>query len=152
MISAQDVAQLRLQTGAGVIACKKALEDAGGDFQKAKEILAASAEAMAKKKSEREAKQGIIDCYLHNGKIGVLLELSCESDFVAKNTEFKDLAHHLAMQIASMNPQDVAELLGEVYIKDEAMTIKNLIDQAIQKIGENIQVKRFIRYELGEEN
>ncbi len=152
MISAEVIKKLRLETGAGVIACKEALEKAGGGFEKAKKILAENAEAIAKKKSERESKQGIISCYLHNGKIGVLLELSSESDFVAKNAEFKDLAHQLAMQIASMNPQDVAELLSEVYIKDETVTIKNLIDQAIQKIGENIQIKRFIRYELGEDN
>lgn len=152
MISAQDIAQLRAQTGAGVIACKEALEKASGDFEKAKKILAENAEAIAKKKQDRVSNQGVIEAYVHGTKIGVLLELSSESDFVAKNAEFKELAHNLAMQIASMNPQDIDELLSESYIRDEKNTIKNLIDQAIQKIGENIQVKRFVRYELGEEN
>lgn len=151
MISSQDIAKLRTETGAGVMACKKALEETGGDFEKAKAYLAANAEAIAKKKQDRAAEQGIIESYLHGSRIGVLLELSCESDFVAKNDEFKELAHSLAMQIASMNPENIADLLSEPYIKDEKITIKNLIEQAIAKIGENIQIRRFIRYEFGEE-
>lgn len=151
MITAEEIKKLREETGVGVMACKEVLEKAGGDFGKAKEILQSHAEAMAKKKSERTSDNGVIETYLHNYKIGVLLELSSESDFVAKNAEFKDLAHNLAMQIASMNPSNIAELLAETYIKDETMTIKNLIEQAIAKIGENIQIKRFIRYELGQD-
>lgn len=151
MISKDDIAKLRLETGAGVMDCKKALEEARGDFHQAKEILSRNAEVIAKQKSERSAKQGIIECYNHGGKIGVLLEIACESDFVAKNSEFKKLAHELAMQIASMSPQDLEELLAQPYIRDESMTIKDSVQQAIAKIGENIQIKRFVRFELGEE-
>ena len=151
MISSQEVAKLRAETGAGVMDCQKALEEADGDFDKAKKILANNAQAIAEKKSERPARHGLIECYSHIGKIGVVLELSCESDFVARNQEFKNLAHELAMQIASMNPQNIDELMTSIYIRDESMTVKNLIEHAISKIGENIQVKRFVRFELGEE-
>lgn len=150
MISAEVVAKLRTETGAGVMDCKNALEETGGDYEKAKKILANNAQAIAKKKAEREAKQGLIECYCHGGKIGVILEINCESDFVAKNELFKNLAHEVAMQIASMNPKNVEELMQGQYIRDEALTIQNLIEQVIAKIGENIQIKRFQRYELGE--
>ena len=151
MVPAQDVAKLRLETGAGVMDCKKALDETSGDYGKAKKILSANAQAIAKKKAERSAKQGLIECYCHGGKIGVVLELACETDFVARNDEFKGLARDLAMQIASMNPKNVDELMAEEFIKDPSMKIKELVEQLIGKIGENIQVKRFIRYELGEE-
>lgn len=150
MISTETIAKLRAETGAGVMDCKKALEDAGGDFEKAKKILAENAQTIAKKKALRLARQGLIECYCHNGKIGVMLEINSESDFVARNSEFKNLAHELAMQIASMNPKDIDELMSQIYIRDESLTIRQLVEQAIAKIGENIQVKRFVRYELGE--
>jgi elongation factor Ts len=151
MITAEQIGKLRLETGAGVMACKKALEDSGGDYAKAKILLAQNAQVIAKKKSAREVKKGLIECYCHGGKIGVLLELACETDFVARNDEFKKLAHELALQIASMNPSNAEELMGENYIRDESMTIRQLVEQSIAKIGENIQVKRFVRFELGEE-
>lgn len=151
MISAEVIAHLRAETGAGVMDCKKAIEDANSDYEKAKKILAANAQAIAKKKAERSAKQGLIGCYCHGGKIGVVLELNCETDFVGRNEEFKNLARELAMQIASMNPASVDELMEETYIRDEAISIKQLVEQVIAKTGENIQVKRFVRYELGEE-
>jgi len=150
MISSQMIAKLRQTTGAGVMVCKQVLEEAGGDFERAQKILASCAESIAQKKAERSAKQGLIEGYVHSGKIGVLVELNCESDFVARNVEFKELAHEIAMQIASMNPKDVRELIAESYIRDESKTIKNLIDEKIAKIGEKIQVKRFVRLELGE--
>ena len=150
-MDAKLVARLRAETGAGVMDCKKALEESRGDFEKAKAILENNAAAIAKKKSERSANQGLIECYCHGGKIGVLLELACETDFVAKNEEFKNLAHDLSMQVVSMNPKNIEELFSGAYIKDESLTIKKLIEQTVGKIGENIQVKRFIRYELGEE-
>lgn len=150
MITAEQIAKLRAETGAGVMDCKAALEKADGDYAKAKTLLAQSAQAIAKKKAERNVKQGIIECYCHAGKIGVLLELACETDFVARNEEFKNLAHELALQIASINPQNVEELMSENYIRDESMTIQQLVEQTIAKIGENIQVKRFTRFELGE--
>lgn len=149
-MNAQDVAKLREQTGAGVMECKRALEDARGDFGKAKEILAESADAIAKKKAERATKSGLIECYCHNGKIGVLLEVACESDFVAKNEDFKTMVHNLAMQIASMNPKDADELLAQEYIMDSTMTVESYIKSIVLKIRENIVIKRFVRYELGE--
>lgn len=151
MISAQDIAKLRSQTGAGVMDCKEVLEQANGDFEKAKKILVTNAQTIAKKKSERPAKQGIIIAYVHQDKIGVLLEINSESDFVARNDEFKELGREVAMQIASMNPKDTEELLAQPYIRDESISIKNLIEQKTAKIGENILVKRFVRFELGEE-
>src|SRR3990167_1298378 len=149
MISAEIIARLRVETGAGVMDCKQALENSGGDYEKAKQILSQNAQAIAKKKAERSAKQGVVECYCHGGKIGVILELNCETDFVARNEEFKNLAHELAMQITSMNPGNVDDLMSENYIRDESLTIKQLVEQTIAKTGENIQVKRFARYELG---
>ncbi len=144
------IAKLRSETGAGVMDCKKAYDKAKGEYEKAIKILKDNAQAIAKKKAERSAKQGLVECYCHGGKIGVVLEINCESDFVAKNDEFKNLAHEVAMQVASMNPKGVNELLEGKYIRDDSVTVKNLIDQAVGKIGENIQIKRFIRFELGE--
>jgi elongation factor Ts len=132
--------------------CKKALEKTGGDFEKAKQILVSHAQVIAQKKQERSVKQGLIECYCHSGKIGVVLELNCETDFVARNAEFKTLAKDLAMQIASMNPKNLEDLLASNFIKDESSTVQALIEQAVAKTGENIQIKRFVRYELGEEN
>lgn len=151
MASAQDIAKLRQETGAGVMDCKNALEECGSDYEKAKKILSVNAQAIAKKKAERSAKQGLIECYCHGGKIGVVLELNCETDFVARNDEFKTLAKDLAMQIASMNPKNIDELLSEEFIKDPSVKVKDLVEQLIGKVGENIQIKRFVRYELGEE-
>jgi elongation factor Ts len=149
MIDAQDVASLRAETGAGVMDCKRALEDVKGDINKAKQYLAKNA-AIAQKKSQRLAKQGIVDSYIHAGRVGVLLELNCETDFVAKNQEFKKLAHDIAMQIASMNPGSIDDLLSQPFIKDESITTSELIKTIIAKTGENIRVNKFIRYELGE--
>lgn len=151
-MDANIIAKLRAETGAGVMDCKKALEEAGGDFDKAKKILAGNASAIAKKKAERATKHGLIESYVHANRIGVLLELACESDFVAKNDEFKELAHQIALQIASMNPKTVDELLAQEFIADSSMKIKDLIENKIAKIRENIQVKRFIRFELGDED
>lgn len=151
MITTENIKNLRKETGAGVMDAKRALEEAHGDFEKAKKILALNAKTIAQKKAERPTEHGLIESYVHTNKIGVLLEILCESDFVARNSEFKGLAHNLAMQIVSMNPKDLSELLAQNYIKDEAITIKNLIEQATAKIGENIKIKRFIRYELGKD-
>lgn len=151
MSTSTDIAKLREETGAGVMDCKKAFDEAKGDFEKAKEILANNAEAIAKKKAERATTQGIVDAYVHGGRIGVLIEVNCESDFVAKNEEFKGLVHNLAMQIASMNPKTVEELMDQEFILDPKMTIDQYLQSLIGKIRENIQVKRFERFELGEE-
>ncbi len=151
MSSSQDIAKLREETGAGVMDCKKALEEAQGNFEKAKQILADNAGAIAKKKAERATKQGVIEAYVHSGRIGVILEVNCESDFVARNEDFKKMCHNVAMQIASMNPKNVEELLEQEYILDPKMTIGGYVESLIGTIRENIQIKRFVRYELGEE-
>lgn len=149
-MSAAEIAKLREETGAGVMECKKALDEAKGDFVKAKVILASSADAIAKKKADRSTHQGVIETYSHAGKIGVLLEVNCESDFVAKNADFKTMVHNLAMQIASMAPKDIEELLKQDYILDSSMNVEEYVKSLILKIRENIQIKRFVRYELGE--
>ena len=151
MIKSSDIAKLRAQTGAGVMDCKKALKESRGDFEKAKEILAKNAQVISKKKAARITKQGLIESYVHMGKIGVLIEVTCESDFVAKNKDFREMVHFLAMQIASMSPQDVKELLDQEFIMAPNTKVKDYIKSNILKFGENIQVKRFVRFELGEE-
>lgn len=164
-ISTDDIKQLREKTGAGVIDCKNALSEACGDFSKACEILTERGISIAKKKSERAANSGLIETYVHlGGKIGVMLELNCETDFVAKTDEFRTLAHDLALQIAAMSPlyikadelpQDNTEnaetvcLLLQPFIKDPAKNIQDLITEAIAKVGENIKLRRFVRFELG---
>jgi elongation factor Ts len=148
MIKIEDIQKLREETGLPVMECKSALEDARGDFQKAKKILKEKGFEKAAKKAERQTENGIIECYSHNGKIGVLLELLCETDFVAKNQEFKELAFDLVLQIASMAPSNEKELLGQPFIKDETKTISDLISEKIAKLGENIKIKRFARWEL----
>jgi len=150
-VKTDDIARLRQETGAGVMECRHALLDARGDYQKAKKFLAQSAGAIAKEKAERATNSGLIEGYVHNGKIGVLVEVLCESDFVARNSKFKEMAHNIAMQIASMNPKNVEELLGQDFIIDETQKVKDFINNQVLQIKENIKIKRFVRYELGEE-
>jgi len=149
MISAGQIKQLRQKTNISVMECKEALEEAGGDEAKALEILKKSGREKALKKAEREAKQGLIETYVHNqGKIGVILELNCETDFVAKNEQFKELAHDLAMHVAAMNPENLKELLNQPFIKDEQKTIEELVNETIAKLGENIKIGKFVRLEI----
>jgi elongation factor Ts len=149
MVSADKVKQLREKTGSSMMECKKALTEARGDEEKALKILQEKGRLTAMKKSERKAEEGIIEAYIHgNKKVGVLLKLNCETDFVAKNQEFRELAHELAMHIAGMDSQDEKSLLGEPFVKNPEITIKDLINEKIAKLGENIQVGEFIRYEL----
>ncbi len=149
MISADAVKNLRAKTGASMIDCKKALEEAQGEEQKALEILGQRGAAIAEKKAERQIKAGLIDAYIHtNGKIGVLLELGCETDFVARNENFKNLAHELCLQISAMNPQNEGEFLSQPFIKNPERSVQDLINGAIAKLGENIKVGKFIRFEL----
>lgn len=195
-VDAKLVKTLREMTGAGMLECKSALEEANGDLEAAVEILRKKGVAKAAKKAGRETKEGLIHSYIHaGGRIGVLLELNCETDFVARNELFKELANEIALQIAAMRPQyvkredvprEVVEKEGEIareaaiaegkpahiaekiaegklekfykevclyeqpYIKDDKKTIEELIKEYIAKIGENIQVRRFSRFELGE--
>jgi len=146
MIRAEQIKKFRQKTGFSIMECKKALEETDGDIEKAQKILIKKGAEKALKKSERETKQGLIEPYLHNnGKVGVILELNCETDFVARNEEFKALAHDLAMHIAAMNPQDNKEFLAQPFIKDEKKTIDDLVKELIGKLGENIKIGKFVR-------
>jgi len=194
MVSIEQIKQLREETGVSVSEVKKALEQAGGDVEKAKEVLRAWGKSLVGKKASRETKAGLIDGYLHSsGKTGVLLDIRCESDFVANSPEFRTLAHEICLQIAAMKPlfvkdtnipqefldgetkiyaeqikdsgkpenivQQILEgklnkykesisLLQQPWIKDDTKTVKNLIEETVAKIGENIEIKNFSRYEI----
>lgn len=195
-ITAAMVKELRTATGAGVLDAKKALEATDGDFDKAADILREKGAARAAKRVGREASEGVVELYEHpGGRVGVMIELNCETDFVARNEQFLALAHDLALHIAAMNPQylnaedvpseeldreiavlraqalaegkpeEIAEkivagrvskfysefcLLDQPYVRDDKLTIQDLITNAISTTGENIKIRRFIRYELGE--
>ena len=193
-VDVELVKQIREKTSASVIECKKALEEAGGDTEKALEILKKRGLLISQKKAQRETKEGLIGAYIHtNGKVGVLIEVNTESDFVARNEEFKELVKNLTLQIAASSPKwidkesippDILEqekqvyreqfkdkppaviekivegkmqdfykenvLLDQVFVKDENITVKEYIDSRIAKFGENIKVRRFVKYELGE--
>ncbi|MDP4000111.1 MAG: translation elongation factor Ts [bacterium] len=149
-VSATDVQRLRAATGAGIMDAKRSLEEADGDVDKAKDLLKERGLTKAAKKADRETAEGVVHSYIHgDGKIGVLLELLCETDFVAKNDDFRNLAQEISMQIAAGDPKDVKELLAQPYIKDEKQTVEQLLQAAIAKLGENIKVTRFARYALG---
>lgn len=161
-VSADDVKQLRAETGAGIMDAKKALSEAAGDKAKALAFLKERGLAKAAKKGDREASEGLVHSYIHgDGRIGVLVELNCETDFVARNEDFKQLATDIAMQVAAQhpsvvtaeeagedNPEEVA-LLSQPFIKDPSQTVGDLVTAAISTLGENIRVARFTRFELG---
>jgi len=159
------IRELRDQTGAGVMDCRSALLEAEGDTGKATRILEQRSLVRVQKKAGRSVTQGIIEAYIHTaGRIGAMVEVNCETDFVARTDEFKELAHNLAMQIAAQAPQFVSReevpegadtepeavcLLLQAYIKDPDKTVKDIITETIAKVGENIKVGRFARFELG---
>ena len=148
MFSIDKIKQLREETEVSVSECKKALEEAGGDFEKAREILKKWGKELAQKKKARETNQGTIDCYIQSNKrVGVLLELNCETDFAAKSPHFQNLAHEICLHIAGFSEEDMP-LLEQPWIKDESRKIKELLDEYIAKVGENILVKRFVKYSL----
>ena len=195
-ISADHVKELRERTGIGMMECKKALEESSGDIEKAITVLRKKGHARAKDKMERRAKEGAVGSYIHlNGKIGVLVEVNCESDFVARNEEFQALVKNISLHIAAANPryisseevpQEILEeekdiikeqfkdsgkppeivdkivqgklskfyqeacLLEQLYIKDDKMAVKELLTSFIAKFGENVVIRRFARYELGQ--
>lgn len=149
-ISLDLLKKLRQETSAGVSDCRQALVDAKGDYAKAKKLLVERGLQKAAKKADRQTGAGLIDSYVHGGKVGVLVELRCETDFVARTDDFKALAHELSLQVAAMNPKDVKALLVSVYIRDPQLTIEALIKQAIAKVGENITIARFSRVALGQ--
>jgi len=145
----EDIKNLREKTGAGIMQVKKALEESKGDLKKAEKILIQKGVEMAEKKSERATCAGLIDCYIHLGKIGAMAEVNCETDFVARNEEFKTFVHEVALQAATSEATNVEELLAEPYFKDQTKTIDNLLKEVIGKTGENIKIKRFTRFSLG---
>jgi elongation factor Ts len=176
-ISATQVKELRELTGAGIMECKRALEETGGDMNQATAVLRQQGLAKAEKKSGRAALQGLVEPYIHaGGRIGALVEVNCETDFVARTPDFRALAHDIAMQVAaSPDTRYVSEeqipaeawakleadhgsradalkavsLLDQVFIKDGRRTIRDLVKENIAKVGENIVVRRFARFELG---
>lgn len=146
MITAEQIKEFRQKTGFSIMECKKSLEETDGDVEKAQKILIKKGAEKALKKSKRTVGQGLIESYIHNsGKIGVVLELNCETDFVARNEKFKNLAHDLALHIAAMDPKDQNELLAQPFIKDEKKTIDDLIKESIGQLGENIKIGKFAR-------
>ena len=165
-ITTAEIKALRDLTGAGIMDSKRALEDADGDMDKAQEILREKGIASAAKKSDRETDQGLVESYIHSGgRIGAMVEANCETDFVARTEGFRALAHDIAMQVAAMNPTYISEsevpegddvnpsevcLLQQPFIKDPSMTIDELISETVGKVGENIRIRRFSRFSLGE--
>lgn len=175
VVSTDQIKKLRSLTGAGVMDCKQALTEAKGDLAKAEEILKEKGFKIALAKANRVAREGAVDCYVHTGnRLGVLVEVNCETDFVSRNNEFREFVHDLAMHIAAANPRylsrtDVPKeeskklssskkeefyrsacLMDQVFIKDESITIEKLLTNLIAKIGENIVIRRFVRFEVGE--
>ena len=148
MIDAAKIKALREQTGISFAQCKEALESAAGDMDKALAWLKEKGASIAEKKADRELNAGTVSAYIHQGVIGALIELHSETDFVSKNPEFKALADDLAMQVAASDPADVAALLAEPFIKDPSQTVGDLIQTAIQKFGERVELARFSRLGL----
>jgi len=164
-IPANVIKELRERLGAGIMECRSALIEAGGDLDKAAELLRERGLAKAAKKADRATPQGLIEAYIHPGaRIGVLLEINCETDFVARTEEFKALAHDIALQVAALgprclSPEDIppdseedrenACLLKQPFIKDPSKTVEDVITEVTAKVGENIRVRRFVRFELG---
>lgn len=195
-VSMELIKQLRAETGAGIMDCRKALEETGGDVEKAKEILRQKGLAKAAKRADRQASEGVIELYSHgDGRVGVMVELNCETDFVARSEKFRHLAHELALQIAAMAPRYISEndipaeelerikqawreealaegkpeqvverivegrlkkfyeehvLLHQTYIRDEERKVQDLVHEVVAALGENIVIRRFVRWELGE--
>lgn len=150
-ITAKDILEMRNETGLGVMDIKNALEKAKGDKKKALEILSKESGAKMEKRSGRATSQGKIGAYVHGeGKTACLVEVNCETDFVAKADDFNNFVKELTLQIISMNPENVEELLGQDYVKDGSKKISDLLKEIIAKTGENIVIKRFVVYRIGE--
>ena len=151
-ITVDEIRKLREETGAGIMDVKRALEDVDGDYEKASKFLMAKGFEKADKKSERSTAQGQVASYIHHsGKSAAILELLCETDFVARNDVFKTLSHEILLQIVSMNPKSAKELLEQGYVRDPQKKISDLLKEAIAKTGENIKIGRFYLIELGKD-
>jgi elongation factor Ts len=164
-VTTARIKELREKSGAGIMECRSALLETGGDLDKALQVLKEHGYIKAQKRLTRAATQGLIEAYIHTGgRVGAMVELNCETDFVARTDEFKHLAHDLAMQVAAMCPQYISEeevpdkaevdlqvacLQLQPFIKDPNRTIQDLITEIIAKTGENVKIRRFVRYELG---
>ncbi len=165
-VTVDSIKALRERTGAGIMDCKRALEQANGDLDEAQNILRKEGISSAAKKSERETQEGLVESYVHSGgRVGAIVELNCETDFVARTDDFQRLAHDLAMQVAAMSPLYVdgadlpdegdydpqeACLLLQPYIKEPSITVQDHVNETVSKVGENIRVRRFERFALGE--
>ena len=150
-IDPKEVQRLRAETNAGVMDCKRALEDAQGDFEKAKGLLKERGLASLKKKTGREAKEGAVASYIHaGGRVGAIVEIASETDFVSRSSEFQKLAQEIAMHVAAMDPKDIDALLGQAYIRDASKTVNDLVTTLAASVGENVSVRRFQRFALGE--
>jgi len=163
-VSTESIKALREQTSAGIMECKRALQETDGDLDAATTILRQRGYEIAKKKEERATSQGLIECYIHTGgRIGAMVQVDCESDFVARTPEFKDLAHDIAMQVVATCPDYISRdevpegtevtdescLLRQQFIKDPSKRVEDLIAEAVAKVRENIKIRRFVRFELG---
>jgi elongation factor Ts len=150
-VSLELLKKLRKESGAGIADCRKALEVAGGDLDRARKILAKRGLEKAAEKEGKATSQGVVSSYVHaTKKIGVLVELKCETDFVARTDEFQNLAHELALQVAAMNPKDAQALLKGEYIRDPSVSVETFVKSVVVKVGENITVGEFVRLELGQ--
>lgn len=147
MITTEQIKELREKTGISIAECKKALEEASGEMTKAFEILKERGAQVAEKKASRELKAGTVKAYTHsNGTLGAMVEIHSETDFVAKNKDFQNLAEEVAMHIAAMEPKDMVELLEQPFVKDPSLTVGELVKSYIQKFGERIDIVRFARF------
>lgn len=146
-VTAEAVQKLRDMTSAGVMDCRKALIEADGDMDAAVKIIREKGLAKMEKRADRETGAGLVETYVHNDRIGVMLRVSAETDFVVRSEPFKALAHDLAMHIAAAAPANVEELLAQPYIKDESRTVKDIVGDVVAKVGENITVNEFYRIE-----
>ncbi len=165
-ISTTQIKDLREKSGAGIMDCRSALVEAAGDMEKAVDLLKQRCLYIVEKTADRVAKQGLVEAYVHTGgRVGALVEINCESDFVARTPEFKELAHNIAMQVTALAPRLVSEkeipegekldpqqvcLLSQPFIKDPTKSIQDIINEVIGRVGENIKVSRFSRFELGQ--
>ncbi|HEX9722500.1 MAG TPA: translation elongation factor Ts [Candidatus Paceibacterota bacterium] len=149
MPTIEQIKELRAITGISISECKKALEEAGNDPEKAKALLRERGKEIAEKKGVRETGEGLVVSYVHgNGKIGSMVQVRCETDFVARSQDFQALCHELALQVASMEADSIEDLLAQEYIKDTSTTIKDIIQEVIAKVGENIVVDKFTRFSM----
>ena len=149
-VTVEQIKSLRAKTGLGIHDVKKALEESNGNEEKAIAWLKEKGLSTAAKKADRATSQGLIDVYTHGGRIGAMVEVNCETDFVARNEDFKTFVHDLTLQVASMNPATVEELLQHEFFKEPSKTIQDYLNETIARIGENIKISRISRFELGE--